>query len=264
MRFRINFQLEFPQYNKLPFNYQYPLSSWIYRTLGNANAEYASWLHDKGYKYHNHFFKLFTFSGLNIPKFKADGDRMLLQSDSISLEISFFADEAVRYFIQGLFVNQELALGDKISRVELKVTDVLFEPEPELDTDSVFSCLSPICVSEASMVNGKMRAKYLSPNDEGYETLFYNTLIRKYLSTKEAAVDTGQDQVNSLREQCKLQVLSDVKHRLVTIKQGTPEETKIKGYLFDFRMKAPEELIRFAYDAGVGEKGSGGFGMVKI
>ena len=52
--------------------------------------------------------------------------------------------------------------------------------------------------------------------------------------------------------------------KLITIKQGTPEETKVKGYLYEFTVEGPPELIRMGYYAGFGEKNSLGFGCVEI
>ncbi|MCH8568718.1 MAG: hypothetical protein LAT67_10660 [Balneolales bacterium] len=35
--------------NILPINYQYEISAWIYRMIHDGNAEFAAWLHNKGY-----------------------------------------------------------------------------------------------------------------------------------------------------------------------------------------------------------------------
>ena len=53
--------------NKIPFNYQYPLSSAIYKFIKQADQEYAEQLHQKGF---GKGFKLFTFSDLNFKEVK--------------------------------------------------------------------------------------------------------------------------------------------------------------------------------------------------
>ena len=52
--------------------------------------------------------------------------------------------------------------------------------------------------------------------------------------------------------------------KLITLKEGRSDETKIKGTLAPFRLKAPRELIEVGYECGFGEKNSMGFGMVKV
>ena len=54
-----------------------------------------------------------------------------------------------------------------------------------------------------------------------------------------------------------------VKAKLITIKANTPYESKVRGYLCSFRMKAPLELMKIAYEGGVGEQCSQGFGFIK-
>ena len=62
----------------------------------------------------------------------------------------------------------------------------------------------------------------------------------------------------------KFETLSKPKSVLVTIKSGTPQQTRVRGFMCKYRMTAPSELMKIAYDAGVGEKGSLGFGMVEV
>jgi CRISPR-associated endoribonuclease Cas6 len=53
-------------------------------------------------------------------------------------------------------------------------------PVPALGNTASFRCLSPIVVSRAQPENGKLKAKYLSPEDEGYQRQLFNNLIRRY------------------------------------------------------------------------------------
>ena len=49
---------------------------------------------------------------------------------------------------------------------------------------------------------------------------------------------------------------------LITIKAGTPQQTRIRGYRYRFRLTAPEELMHIASEGGIGEECSQGFGYV--
>jgi len=50
---------------------------------------------------------------------------------------------------------------------------------------------------------------------------------------------------------------------LVTYKANTESESRVRGYMCKFRMKANQDLMKLAYECGVGMKGSQGWGMVK-
>ncbi len=68
MKFKLLLRCTQPQ-NTIPLNYQYPLSAAIYKILNRADAAYAQFLHDTGYRKTDSLksFKLFTFSDLNVP-----------------------------------------------------------------------------------------------------------------------------------------------------------------------------------------------------
>ena len=58
MRFQLTLQT-ITKIAKIPVNYQYPLSAAIYRIIAKGDAQYVSFLHERGY---GKGFKLFTFS----------------------------------------------------------------------------------------------------------------------------------------------------------------------------------------------------------
>jgi CRISPR-associated endoribonuclease Cas6 len=52
--------------------------------------------------------------------------------------------------------------------------------------------------------------------------------------------------------------------KLITIKQDTLEQSKIRGYLFDFELTALPEIHHLILSCGAGEKNSLGFGWVEV
>ena len=85
MRFKLTFESK--TRNKqpvIPINYQYPVSSWIYKMIHTGNSEFAEWLHSKGYMDQNKQFRLFNFSNLKIHKARAKGDRLNTKRPHIS------------------------------------------------------------------------------------------------------------------------------------------------------------------------------------
>ena len=104
----------------IPINYQYPLSSAIYKILAKGDTEYAAFLHEKGYK---KGLKLFSFSQLNVP-FKIQGDRLRLLSNEVEFQVSFHIPEAMENFVKGLFQSETIDIADKKSKVSFKVKSV--------------------------------------------------------------------------------------------------------------------------------------------
>ena len=70
------------------------------------------------------------------------------------------------------------------------------------------------------------------------------------------------DEVESYDFDFKL--LSAPKQKLVTIKPYTDNETKVRGFVYSFRLKAPVALQELGYYAGFGEKNSMGFGCGEV
>ncbi len=243
----------------LPVNYQYELSSWIYKTIHMGNPDFAMWLHEHGYMDGKKQFKYFTFSNLIIDKIKISGDRLEFLSDKCFLEISFFLEEAVEPFILGVFRNQEFRLGDKVSQVQFHVSGIEKLPEPIWTQTMSFKTQSPVVVS--IQLENSRTATYLAPDHPDFEQLFLKNLHQK-LYTLAIQKQAPGNLPEYLPEPRALKV-SQIKSKLIKIKAGTPQQSSIKGYLFDFTLTAPVEFIRMGYYAGFGEKGSLGFGSVR-
>lgn len=263
MRFRLQLQVLDQGQPALPFNYQYPLSAWIYKTLAGGDQQYATWLHEHGYGHQQHFYKHFTFSQLQLGKIRPQGDRMLLQQRQGHLFLSFWAPEGIAAFVQGLFRQQEFRLGDRKSQVGFQVEQVERLPEPPVLEgpadgwlEAEFRALSPLCVSVPEERGGKLMPTYLSPDDPRFVPALVQTLARKA-----ASIGLGAD---FDAQEVRMQVLGKPRPRLVTIKADTPQETKVKGWQFPFRLHAPRWMLQVGYASGFGEKGSLGFGMGEV
>lgn len=249
--------------NILPLNYQYELSSWIYKVINQADSDFAGWLHEQGYTLGGKKFKLFCFSRLMVPQFKILGDRMKIEADRVQLLISFGLEASAEKFIMGIFQQQQFGLGDKISRVDFEVVQIEAQESGIYSNEVRFRTLSPICVSKAENRNGRPFPIYLSPEDEEYERIFFNNLINKYEAVnKSRMIPAGAIvEENPLMQ---LKLLNTPKSRLVTIKAGTDAETKVRGFDYEFGITAPVELLELGYNCGFGEKNSEGFGMVEV
>lgn len=239
--------------NRLPINYPYLLSSWIYMTIGRANETYAGWLHDNGFKDGNKIFKFFTFSNLYTPKLKLEGDRLCLLSDTVSFYLSFLPERSTEEFIKGLFKSQRFTLGDRHSKVQFEVQQIELMPPPDFSEMPVFKTISPVVVSTRGE-NGK--PYYLSPKNPEYSACLLKNLKEKYQAYYNYEFLDSENFV--------FELLTEPNSRLITIKAGEPQESKIRGYKYSFRLQADKELMNLAYASGFGEKGSMGFGMIEV
>lgn len=259
-----------PYGNTIPVNYQYELSGWIYRTLAKGDTTYSAWLHQNGYLQDRKQFRLFTFSNLKIPKFRIEGDRLIILSDRAYLSLSFLPERATEEFIKGLFSTQSFVLGDQYSRVQCSVQSVELVEPPTFEPVMAFRTISPMVLS-GHLPDGK--PTYLSAEDPLATQLIYSNLCAKYQAFygKPYAAPSKElvfaDQEASKRSfpvlDSSFKLLAPPKRKKITIKAHTPQQTYIIGYHIRFRISLPSDLMRIMYETGIGEKGSMGFGMVE-
>ena len=274
MRFII--KLENRSQQQLPVNYQYPLSAWIYRVFNRADSTFAEWLHHHGYSFDgNRRFKLFAFSGLQLDSArfsKSPLPSLIVPPGTHRWVVSFMMEEAAGQFIKALFTDQELSVGAQGLSASFNITGVEQSATPVFGETVSFGCLSPVVISKPrETASGRLIAQYLPPDDKSYSQLLHDNLLRRYIAAKVSKI-TGIVRNRTEREVLadlpfdpglwQFNVLSNPRSRLQTIKEGTEAETKIKGFMYDFEITAPPELLQLAYNAGLGEKGSLGFGCI--
>jgi CRISPR-associated endoribonuclease Cas6 len=257
MRFKLILAINTHRNPILPFNYQYELSSWIYKIISKADEEYAYFLHQNGYESNQKSFKFFCFSNLLIPQYKIVKDvGFLLQSHQIALLISFYVDKAAEKFVAGLFQNQRGSIGTQEAQVDFRVERVETAPIRLSKEKVTLQTLSPLVIAQRDKQDKK---KYLSPLDSGFKELFINNLLEKYKASGKEMPPVWQNYPFSLEVDEK-----SVRSKLITIKQNTSNPIQVKGYLFDFILQAPKELLEVGLTAGFGNENAQGFGMCDV
>ena len=264
MRFIL--QLHTEKYSLLPFNYQYPLSAAIYRIIQRADHAFAAFLHNTGYGNKGKNFKLFTFSDIKTP-FQKQSDRMQLLTGEAELTICFYMPVAAENFIKGLFMNQQLEIADSKSKVIFTITQVesLSAGQaglPEVLTNVSTVLLQPLSPIVVGRKNEKGHYDYRSPEDADFaECLYYNWMEK--CSAVGLPVAAGKDE-----PEINIDVLlfnHPPQQRLITIKEDTAAETKIRGYTkFRLAVTAPAEMLEVALGAGLGLHNAQGMGCVGV
>ena len=252
----------------LPFNYQYPLSAAIYKIIERADADYAAYLHNEGYRQGGKSFKLFTFSDLHTP-FKPAGDRMVLTTDKATVQVCFYLPQAAENFVRGLFLNRQLEIADRQSRVAFTIEQVetideglnLLQPDEDGLVTALLEPLSPLVVGRK---NERGNYDFLGPADDGFLFWLGHNWLEKWASV------SGPDSnaMAMLQENMRLLALpvkKPLQQRVVAIKAGTAAETKIRGYKnFLLEVKAPREVVELGLGAGCGIYCSQGMGCVGV
>ena len=255
MRFNLNLSLIDRNRNVLPVNYQYELSAWIYKVINHSDPVFADWLHNRGFSNDNKQFRLFTFSNLIVPQYGIIGDRLIIKSDHVGLIISTLPEETIQHFVAGVFRDREFTLGDRISSAGFRINSIEAMPPPVFTDEMSFRSLSPIFVSDK--VEGQKYAQYLAPDYDGYTQLLINNLREKL------KVYSGAEQL-FCEHDGGMKLLTRPGQKGITIKAGTPQQSKLVGYRYNFKIKADAALLRMGYYTGFGEKNSLGFGCCEI
>ena len=261
MQFKLTLQSQHTP-TLLPFNYQYPLSSAIYKIIQKADADFAAFLHNTGYGEGHKSFKLFTFSDLQTA-FRIQGDRMELPNEPVQLMVCFHVTEAAENFIKGLFMHQQLEIADRKSKASFVVQQVeSLQPIANVENEPI--TLQPLSALVVGKKNERGHYDYRSPLDNDFAECLVHNWVMKYA----AANNIEEDTAYALKRQIDIAIMQHArppKQRLITIKEGTPHETKVRGYTgFSMQVKAPGNMITLALNAGLGLHNAQGMGCVGV
>ena len=243
----------------LPKDYEYLISSWIYKTLWQSNTEFATWLHNEGYDFNDRKYKLFTFSELMPERYETplNKGQFILKTGPSVLILSFKIPDAFQIFVAGLFRQGNFSLGDRRHQVDFSIEAIETLAKPIFQPVMRFRLHKPCLISQQTEEH--KYAKYLHPEDADFAPLFFKNLLHKTAAALQPTIPGVKMSVEADAD-WRLRILSEPKRRMTTIK-----DTRYIGYKFDFEIAAPPALIETGYFAGFGEKNSNvGFGFVGV
>ena len=236
MRLKIN--LKGKNNFKIPFNYNHIVSSLIYNKI--ADLDLAHELHT------SNSFKFFNFSQLNIPKRKIANDGIISKNGKISFYLSSPNDLLIKNLVSGFVDDLEI----KFKNEKLTVEKIEALRTPDFKEISEFKTISPINIRD---INEKNKRIDLAPSDKFFKGI-ENNLIKKYC--KFHNLESTDKKISAYSE------MANVKRKRITIPKG-PNTTYHRAYMMDLILEGDVDLIKFAYDVGLGEKNSMGFGMIQ-
>lgn len=239
MRLRIN--LKGKNNFKVPFNYNHIVSSIIYNKI--IDLELAHELHN------SNSFKFFNFSQINIKKRKIVKDGIISRDGRINFHISSPNEILIKNLVSGFVDDLEI----KFKNEKLIVEKIEALKTPEFNEKSEFKTLSPINIRDSQEIDGKIKRVDLAPSDKFFRGIETN-LIKKYCIFNN--FESTDKKIKIYSE------MANVKRKRITIPKG-PNTTYHRAYMMDVILEGDIDLIEFAYDVGLGEKNSMGFGMIK-
>jgi len=242
----------------VPINYQYPLSAAIYKILHRASPVYAEFLHEQGYEAPSgRLMKLFTFSRLWVPAVHRRGEKLHGSDAAWKLQISSpMMDAFVQNFVLGLFDVAEIVIAGQGVRTAFRVEQVETLAMPAFKSEMRFKCLSPITASTGEQRAGRTQIHYYRPHEPELSEALRKNLLEKYRAIHGRTPD---DEALAFR----LQPQDRPKSSLIRIKEGQREQTNIRCFETYFTLSGSTELMQTAWQCGLGEHNSQGFGMIE-
>lgn len=251
----------------IPVNYNYALSSAIYKLLKFSSPEFAEFLHEKGFRTNQRTYKLFTFS-LRPEKSLIFGRDIILKSPFVNLYITTpLIEDFVKSILSVPAEQKFVELYADYTKVEFSIRNIETMHEPDFGSWAKFIMLNPMVLSTRIVRNGRKQQYYLRYDDdpENINRILNINLANKYeLMTGKPYEGTGI--VLSWDKDYIKRMLDNGKKisKKITITKDPKNPIDIIGIQCPFVVEGDPELIKTGYRCGFGEKNSMGFGMAEI
>lgn len=240
---KMTLQSEKPSF-RLPIHYNYLIQAALYDLL---DPDFAQFLHDRGYRHGKRSFRLFTFSQLQ-GKY-----RILKETKQIRFfgQVSLSVHSPLAPFCQSVMNAIVREDGIRIGQAHLNVVHIECE-EPQVTDKTIYvKTLSPVTVySTMYRPDGRKFTHYFQPRDPDFAELIQKNLLKKFdlvYQTVPTSVRFDIEPIGKSRER-------------VMLYKGIV----IKGHTGTFKLSADDKrLLSLALDAGIGIKGSQGFGCIE-
>ncbi len=255
MRLHIRFHLE--EAATLPVDHNHELLGLVYRLLAASDGEFARFLHDEGYRDSPESAKrskLFTFSGLRVEasRRRVEGGRLHLRPGPLDWFLASPREDFLTHSATGL-----LSVGSavQVGSARLRVDMLEAMPTPTFAERTVFTCLSPIVSGRHCPDN---KTHYLRPNDP-----LFSEAVRENLLWKHRVLHGAPPTDDRLALEFDPAYLADPRRRGGT-KLVTFKDINIVGAFAPFALTGSPALMETAWNCGLGEKNSIGFGMLDV
>ncbi|WP_058485134.1 CRISPR-associated endoribonuclease Cas6 [Defluviitalea phaphyphila] len=239
---RINIILKGNGPINLPLSYNQTIQGFLYKNLSDPYLR--DFIHNKGFNKEKRIFKFFSFSRLE-GNFKINNNKKrIIFTDKVTLKVTSMFPPFIENLANTLIKEDNLTLGTNI----VKAKEVFLE-KPSIEENMKIKTLSPIVIYSTLSNENKKFTHYYSPQEKQFATMIKENLIRK------ASIFNSK----SKNMDFEIKTISYNKNpNIIRYKNFI-----IKGWMGTFELKGDIELIKIAYNYGLGSKNSQGFGMIE-
>lgn len=232
-----------PSAPAIPIQYNYLIQSAIYAALPE---ETAARIHDEGFRSGKRTFKMFTFSRL-LGRFILNGPTGTITfPEGATLVIASPDAKLFLPLMNNLLTKNQVRIGQAAFRVE----EMRFEEQKAENDVLTVRTLSPVVAySTLLRPEGGRYTCYYHPGEREFDRLIAANLSKKYEAFYGLQPPEGAVTLKPL----------DRPRLHVTSYKGTV----VKGCTCRLKLSGPRELLQMALDAGLGSKGSQGYGCVE-
>jgi CRISPR-associated endoribonuclease Cas6 len=216
-------------------------------TLRRMLFDYLSAAKPKLFNRYKKTFPDFTFSQLMIPERKIELGFIEITGAYLSFFVSSMDDDFIQYLAKAINQVGEFPIHNKIFK--LKKIEVVEPPEfvPEMN----FRMLSPLLLVKLKA----NQAVFVRPGDSDLGEIFssrlaanYNTLFKTNYSSKDIHIQLDQGYVERKKNLTRLLTIRNINYKTI---------------FAPFTLRGAVDLIKFAYDNGIGDKTQFGLGMIE-
>ncbi|MDU1322319.1 MAG: CRISPR-associated endoribonuclease Cas6 [Clostridium botulinum] len=223
----------------LPIAYNHIIQKSIYNILDN---EYASKLHDSGYRYKNKIFKLFNFSKLIVQNKTINNGKITIHKGKVELIICSIDESFIFKIISALIKHKCLKFKEGVLEI-----DEIYSKKQLNRERAVVLTISPVVVVKPTI---ESRTEFYNPRDKEFLISIKNNIIAKYNSFYNEEYK-GILNISILDE-------NNIRKKIDKYKKWIYE-----GYLGGFIIEGDTEIVELAYSCGLGSKNSQGFGCIE-
>ena len=229
----------------VPIDYNYQIPGFLYKSI---SPKLARILHDEGFQTGNRKFRLFTFSRVLGDYEIRKTDNSIKFSSPFRLVVHSVLNEFVQELAEELLRKKFVRIASH--RVSLASAEVA---DSTIDRDKVkIKMLSPVTIySTLSHPDGRKKTYYYSPFENEFGDLISENARKKFLAYHKKAPQ-GEIRLAPLK-------VNSGNQKIVSYKGSI-----IKGWTGIYELSGDRELMKMAYDAGLGGKNSQGFGCFEV